>query len=251
MTDKESFKNVCGVYKITNSAGQVYIGASGNIIQRYWKYRTLNFTHPPLLYDSIEKQGWDTHLMEVVEICTKADLQCVERYWQQHYDVISDKGLNAKIEPCGDEKGIYRESTLKKLSDNKKGEKHHYWGKKGENNPFYGKRHTEESKQKMRESTIGQVISEETRRKISESNRGERHYLYGKNHTEEARLKMSQNHADFRGGKSARAKLVLCTLTGVYYDCVGDAAEAIGIPRARLTSWLNGRRPNKSSMIYC
>ena len=41
--------------------------------------------------------------------------------------------------------------------------------KVGELNHFYGKRHTEETKQKLREGRIGNKMSEETIRKIKEN----------------------------------------------------------------------------------
>jgi len=44
------------------------------------------------------------------------------------------------------------------------------------NHPLYGKTFSEESKQKMRESHLGQVVSAETRAKLSELRRGEKHW---------------------------------------------------------------------------
>ena len=44
----------------------------------------------------------------------------------------------------------------------------------GKNGSFYGKRHTEETKTKIRESNKGKIVSDETRRKISESRIGEK-----------------------------------------------------------------------------
>ena len=41
----------------------------------------------------------------------------------------------------------------------------------GENNPFYGKKHTEEIKQKLRESNLGKKASEETKQKSSNSHK--------------------------------------------------------------------------------
>lgn len=45
---------------------------------------------------------------------------------------------------------------------------------KGENNPFYGKKHTEETKQKIREKNKGKIISEEIRQKIAKANKGKK-----------------------------------------------------------------------------
>ena len=57
--------------------------------------------------------------------------------------------------------------------------------KKGQVSTFKGKHHSEESKQKLRESHLGKKASEETRKKLSELHKGERHWNYGKHHSEE------------------------------------------------------------------
>ncbi len=54
-----------------------------------------------------------------------------------------------------------------------------------------GYKHTEESKAKMRESTKGQICSDETRLKLSVINKGQKHYHYGKPLSEETKAKMS------------------------------------------------------------
>lgn len=43
---------------------------------------------------------------------------------------------------------------------------------RGENNPMYGKKISEETKKKISESLEGHEVSEETKKKISESNKG-------------------------------------------------------------------------------
>ena len=158
--------------------------------------------------------------------------------------------MNSKIEPCGEDKIIIRDSLLQKMSSNKIGENHHYWGKRGEKLPMYGKKHSEESKQKMSESSLGQICSEKTRI-LSLKNSGVLNGFYGKNHTDKTKNKMSENHADFSKGKHPRAKLVLDLKTGIFYDCVEDASNVLGVKKDTLASWLRGDRPNKSNFIYC
>jgi len=78
--------------------------------------------------------------------------------------------------------------TKRKISDKKKGEKHHQWEKplseehkrkisekmKGVNNHFYGKRHSEETIRKLSAIKKGKLVSEETRQKMSEAKKGEK-----------------------------------------------------------------------------
>jgi hypothetical protein len=77
-------------------------------------------------------------------------------------------------------KRITTEETKQKMSESKMGDK----------NYFYGKKHTEETKQKIREKLLGKKESEETRRKKSESHRG-------KSFSEEHKRKISEARKKF------------------------------------------------------
>lgn len=61
----------------------------------------------------------------------------------------------------------------KNISKSKTGEKNPMYGK---DSPFKGKRHTEESKEKIKKARSKQIISEETKQKMAESQR-KRHAL--------------------------------------------------------------------------
>lgn len=50
-------------------------------------------------------------------------------------------------------------------------------------------------------------------------------------------------------GNHPLSKPVLNLETGIFYDCMVDAAEAYGINVKNLWRWLNGKNPNKSSLI--
>lgn len=86
----------------------------------------------------------------------------------------------------------------------------------GEENPFYGKRHTEESKKKMSNSTIGVYA-------------GKNNPMYGKQHTNEARDKMSQNHVDFSNEKHPRSVAVYCVEMNEIFWGATDAQNKYGI----------------------
>lgn len=52
------------------------------------------------------------------------------------------------------------------------------------------------------------------------------------------------------GGENGRAKLVLDTQTGIFYDCAVDAANAKNMKPTTLYAKLSGYNPNNTSMIY-
>ena len=54
--------------------------------------------------------------------------------------------------------------------------------------------HTEESRMKISESKIGHLVSEYTRKKLSDSNKGHKPWITGKHHTYESKKKMSESH---------------------------------------------------------
>ena len=83
-------------------------------------------------------------------------------------------------------KGIYTHTheTKQKMSEA---------AKKRENQPMKGKHHSEETRRKMSEAAKHRTFSEETKRKISESNKGEKNPMYGKHHYEETRRKISES----------------------------------------------------------
>ena len=79
--------------------------------------------------------------------------------------------------------------------------------KKGRESTFKGKHHTEESKQKLRESHLGKRASDETRKKLSEMRQGEQHWNYGKHWSDETKHKMSQSHTGFKHTEESKQKM--------------------------------------------
>ena len=266
---KMSKEKICGVYKITSPTGKVYIGQAIDIIRRFKEYRkiTSKIKKQRKIYRSLLKYGVEVHIFEIIEECKVENLDCRERYWQDFYDVLGKNGLNCILQECGEFRYIVSDETKAILSEMRQ----------GENNIFYGKSHTEHSKQLIREANLGKIINEDIKSKISESLKGRvftdehREKLslsgIGRKHTDVSKKKMSESSknrivseetkkklsSSIKGkmarGKHPQAKLVLCTQTGIFYDCIEDASETINIKSGTLRAMLNGRNTNKTNFI--
>jgi group I intron endonuclease len=109
----------------------------------------------------------------------------------------------------------------------------------------------------------GVGISQDTRKKMSESKMGEKNYFYKRKHTKETRCKISKahlgkKHSDEHKRKVSlnnarhKSKLVLDLDTGIYYNSAKEASYHKGLVHSTLRSKLNGRSPNgvKYNLIY-
>ena len=88
----------------------------------------------------------------------------------------------------------------------------HKW-QTGEKHPWYGRNHTEETKEKIRQTSVGRILTEEAKIKLSIANSGENNPFYGKTHSEEARRRVSKSNT---GAKNGRARRV------IQYDSCGN-----------------------------
>ncbi len=101
------------------------------------------------------------------------EYEAVEIFKTNRYKYPENEGFNFR--DGGKVKEIPEESK-QKMSEAKKGEKHHFYGKKrpehskkmkGENNPFYKKTHTKETRKKISEANKGRNKSIEDKIKDS------------------------------------------------------------------------------------
>src|ERR1700734_1082935 len=72
---------ICGIYKITNPKGRIYIGQSVNIMDRLKHYRSENCKGQIRLFNSISKYGWDEHDFEIICQCNESELNNLEIYY--------------------------------------------------------------------------------------------------------------------------------------------------------------------------
>lgn len=100
-----------------------------------------------------------------------------------------------------------------------------------------GQKQSEESRKRM--SNSKKKMSEETKKKIGQAG-------IGRKVSKETRNKMSMSRS---GSKSALAKKVLNTKTGVYYNTITEAAKVYGVNRRTMGYWLNGQLKNKTTLV--
>lgn len=134
-----------GIYKITNPKNRVYIGQSVDIKARLTQYKRLDCKNQPKLYNSLKKYGFKSHTFEVIHYCDIEELNELERYYQDLYDVLN-KGLNLKLTETNDKSGKLSEETKRKISLIHKGRKH-----------------TDEARRNMSKARKGRKLSEQHR----------------------------------------------------------------------------------------
>ena len=183
-----------GIYNITSPSGKIYVGQSINLEKRFGEYfKIANCIEQVRLYRSLEKYGSSNHIFEIIEECKTQDLNRRERYWQDSYSVLGERGLNCRLTETEDISGKLSESTKLKISKALKGRVLTEEHKQKLSISCRGKVHSEETKKKRIASNTGKTRSDETRAKMS---------LAKRNMSEETKRKMSES----RLGKTYKKK---------------------------------------------
>lgn len=163
----ESYYGV--IYKITNKInGHYYIGQTIRKGISFLNY----YGSGNIIRNALNKYGKENFIKEILDFAkTKKDLNEKEKFWISYLKPIYNisKGGNG---------GNLGEEVNKKISKSLKGKKfpdkikHLFSIKyKGKNNPFYGRKHTPETREKMK--------------KNSKHLSGKEAPMYGKKHTKE------------------------------------------------------------------
>ena len=156
-----------GIYQLKNTVnGKIYIGQAQNILNRFNDHRRNRNGHLMYrdchLYRAIKKYGWDKFEISVLERIDDFNLLNErEIFW------IEELNPEYNMRDGGDcARGWkHTEEAKRKMSETKS--KTYL----GENNPFYGKKHSAETREKIRKSKLGKSLSKEHREKISKSNK--------------------------------------------------------------------------------
>jgi len=160
----------CGIYRITNPNGKIYIGQAVDIIKRWSEYNlnNLNLPKQPKVHRSLNKYGVEQHKFEIIEECTIEQLNEREIYWGEYYNVLGENGLNLKL---GGRSGKLNNDVKNQISKSLKG-KSKLTSKKGKEHALYGILKTEEHKENISKSK--QNIPQTTLLKMSEAMKGKK-----------------------------------------------------------------------------
>lgn len=112
------------------------------------------------LIKSIRKHGVDSHKVKTIFICPTTQANYYEVKFIRQYNTQVPSGLNIMK---GGKNAPLAEETKKKLSEAKKGRY------TGEQNPMFGKHHSEETREKIRQTQIGKVLPQSQKENMSKA----------------------------------------------------------------------------------
>lgn len=108
---------ICGVYKIINPNGKIYIGSSLDILKRFKDYKKLNCKKQTRLYNSLLKHGWENHIFEIIAIEQPENRLKYEHILGIMFDVLNrDRGLNCQLPSYDNISAKTSEETKMKIS---------------------------------------------------------------------------------------------------------------------------------------
>ena len=218
------------IYKHTAPNGKSYIGqtTSKNILNR-WRYDGKGYKNCTVFYKAIEKYGWNNFSHEVLEEVEFDDiyqLNQIEENYIVKFNTLIPNGYNLITK--GENK-IVSDVTRKKLSEKTKEQlkrQGHYWK---------GRKHTLESREKMRKSSLGQKawnkdipMTNEQKEHLSLLGKLQRAQCVpfkGKHHSEEAKQKMREAWATKRSRIGRRESGIINKRTGLPIGTYFDKAK--------------------------
>lgn len=178
--------------------GKVYIGITGQPVERRWRSDGSGYKKCLLFYRAIQKYGWDSFEHKILhEVKTKEEAEALEQKLIKEYK-SNNVEFGYNIANGGSVHHI-SEQTKKKISQTLK---ENYVK---ENHPNYGKKYSDEIKKKLSQSHIGLQTKEN-------------HYMYGKHHSDDMKERIRNTNISKgimpsiearQKGATARSKAVM------------------------------------------
>lgn len=227
-------KKMIGIYKITSPSNKIYIGQSINIKKRFNQYKNNLAKGQRALNSSFLKYGLENHIFEIIEECSKIELNYKERYYQDYFNTMSNNGLNLRLTESKSKTRVVSSYFSEQLSIRNKSR---IW--------------TNESKSKISEKQ--KIIIKGNNRKLgfkhSDSFKENRRILMiGNKNT--LGLKQSKQSKEKMSKNSTIKKIVLDINTGVFYNSVSELCSLYEIKANTLSMKLSGYKKNNTQFMY-
>lgn len=184
--------------------------------QNDWKCLTQKYAGPAI-NAARAKYGIDNFGFEILKECKDDELDYWEKYYIKELNTKAPYGYNLTDGGGGMSGYTLSEETRKKMSEIQKGKNNGFYGKnhtdeakkkigeaqKGEKNHMYGKHWSEEAKKKLSDARKGKtpwnkgktnIYSDEAKKKMSDSKKG-------KKLSEEHKKKLSESHLNGKYSK--------------------------------------------------
>ncbi len=230
---KTSTPPICGIYKITSPSGKIYIGQSVDCHERFLQHKSnarRRVQKNIKLYNSISKNGWEAHSVEIIRECKKEELNYWEKYYVDLFQTFNTKhGLNLK--DGGGNFVKFSDETKKKIGAKSKGRKKpEGWGERhsemitGEGNGMFG---NGEKLAGPKNGRYGMPVSKETRDKIRIANK-----VYQAKLREEG-----LNNPDFRERLYTKKSIYLVHSSGMR---IKDISILTNIPEPTICHYIKG-----------
>lgn len=201
------------VYKHTTPSGKIYVGITKQEPNKRWKHG-LGYIENPHFYNAIQKYGWDNIRHEILfdgltkEEAEREEIRLIDLYQSSKREFGYNVDLGGKI------RAEVSEETRKKQSI----------------------------------SHIGKVLSEEQKKKISNSLKGRTKVsgMLGHKHKEETKKIISDKAKTIKrdymlGAKNNRAKSVINVTTGEVFLTIKEACDKYKINHATISNCCRGK----------
>jgi group I intron endonuclease len=155
------------IYKTTNLInGKFYVGKDALNVKSY-------LGSGKLLKYAITKYGKENFKKEILEVCTKENINEREQYWIKELDARNKK-IGYNINVGGDGGGTGPDNPMFGKHPSPERLKQQSEMMSGEGNPFFGRVHSDETKAKISDAHKVENLSEETRKRISDAQKGKK-----------------------------------------------------------------------------
>lgn len=226
--------NYCVYIHINKINNKKYVGITKTSLSKRWGKNGSGYTRSNTPFGrAIQKYGWNNFEHEVFTSNISKERACALETILIEMLRTRDKryGYNIQI---GGELGnagvVFSDEAKIKMREAKIGKKLTEEHKKKISESLKGHKpphFTETSKEKLRLANTGKIMSDEVKSKISNT-------LTGTIRSEETRQKMSDNHANKHP--------VFCPQLDEHFDTMLDVTIKYGIPRSNIDKCLKGKR---------